>query len=125
MPKFNYSASGGIQQSSGSGFLISDVSIQPSSESMTAAAVTSGANASGHEEVILLTLSAVNSHGVSLKDGQAAGQLKHIYVVANGSSADCVIADSSGSTLKTLSNPTAATYKATFVWSGSAWLDIS
>ena len=126
MPKFTYSAAKGIEQSNGSGFIINDVPIRPSSEEVTAAAVTSGANASGDQEVINLVLSANNAHGVSLKDGATPGQLKYILVKTNASGADCVIADSSGNTLKTLSNPTAgAGLAALFVWSGSAWTDIT
>jgi hypothetical protein len=124
MPKFTYTSSKGVQLSNGSGFIIEDVTISPSSASVTAL-TTASAPATGAQEVIVVT--ATNTgHGVYPTDGSAIGELKH-FIQANGNVVNGfkIFAAPSGSTLKTVTTNAANQFCATLVWNGSAWVDIT
>lgn len=104
MPKVTYSATKGIVQSNGSGFIINDVSITEGSESITAgsAANTYGVN--------------VLAGAATLADGDTAGQKAtfifagaHVLTVTTGS-------DITGS---------GAGEVVVLVWNGSAWVRVS
>ena len=104
MPKFTYSASKGIEQSSGSGFVINDVSIVEGSED-----VTGGGNC--------------NTYGVNILAGAAtlpdpsdttAGQ-KVTIIGAGG-----LVTVTSGGNFTPAANAVAV-----LVWTGSLWFKIS
>ena len=108
MPKFTYSASKGIEQSSGSGFVINDVSI------------TEGSAAIGDAE-------AANTYGVNvlagdatLADGDTAGQKVTVIFGAHPKSltpANLL----GGATVDSAAVGTVAV----LLWNGSAWVQVS
>ena len=86
MPKFTYSASKGIEQSSGSGFIIEDVAIAPSVRSYTASDATANAvdfNALGFtEQVINVDVDA--NLNITIPNGTAIGEEKLVVVSGQG-----------------------------------------
>lgn len=104
MPKVTYSATKGIVQSNGSGFIINDVSITEGSESISAAGTC---NAYGVN---------VLAGAATLPDGDTAGQ-KATVVFA-------------GADLLTVTNGTNITGSGAgevvvLLWNGSAWVRVS
>lgn len=105
MPKFTYSASKGIEQSSGSGFVINDVSITEGSETIATGAI----NAYG-----VNVLTAAGSF--TLADGDTAGQ-----------KVTCVFGDTDTITVANGDDitATAAGEVVVLLWNGSAWVRVS
>ena len=107
MPKVTYSATKGIVQSNGSGFIINDVSITEGSESITAgsAANTYGVN--------------VLAGGATLADGDTAGQ-KATFIFAGAdtlsqTAGNIVGGDITGS----------AGAVVVLLWNGAKWVQVS
>jgi len=98
MPKFTYSAAKGIEQSSGSGFIINDAAIQPSLKEWTRS--TDGAapnfNTLGFlHQTISVTLDdgALN---ITIPNGQVIGEQKTVICAAQGASHNLTITDAAG-----------------------------
>ena len=96
MPKFTYSASKGIEQTSGQGFVVQDVAIAPSVRSYTASDATANAVDFGAlgfaEEVINLTADATVN--ITIGNGSVIGEQK-LLIIASGSSST-TITDAAG-----------------------------
>ena len=108
MPKVTYSATKGIVQSNGSGFIINDVSITEGSESILAAGTC---NAYG---VNVLAGAAV------LPDGETAGQ-KVTVVFAGADALSSAGGNISGGTI----TGSGAGEVVVLLWNGSAWVRVS
>lgn len=117
MPKFVYSAAKGIEQQSGSGFIVQDVPISRSVANDGTAytnATANGVALTDTEEVILFDLT-TSINVTSIANGQTVGE-ERVIITSNGN----------GSNRKfdigaiDLGNPAAG---ACFllVWTGSAW----
>ena len=114
MPKFTYSASKGIEQSSGQGFFVQDVPVSPSSE-----AIATGNAASDLEGLGVATFSA-NSTSIILEDGVAVGQQKVLIVTEGGTNTSFKDASANNITgLHGVSLSLGAAY--IVVWTGSTW----
>tara|TARA_Y100000593_G_scaffold92358_1_gene183775 strand:- start:787 stop:1107 length:321 start_codon:yes stop_codon:yes gene_type:complete len=105
MPKFTYSASKGIEQSSGSGFIINDVSIVEGNETITTGACnTYGVN----------ILTAAGSF--TLANGDTEGQ-KATFIFG---ATDTLTPDSGDAV-----NGAAAGEVVVLMWTGSVWVRVS
>lgn len=107
MPKFTYSASKGIEQSSGSGFVINDVAITSTANTVAAAGTC-------------------NAYGVNVLEGVAT--------LPDPSDATAigtqVIVTFAGADLLTITSGTNKTGAGAgdvgvFIWNGSAWIEVS
>jgi hypothetical protein len=126
MPKFTYTAHKGIEQSSGSGFIVEDVAIAPSKTSVTCAVISAGSPSSGAEEVLLLTTSATGTHGVSLDDGTVVGQMKYIICAALGGQGDLVVKNAAANVdIIAQATYTAGALVGVCIWNGTAWTKIT
>ena len=111
MPKFTYSASKGIEQSSGSGFIVQDVPISRSVANSGSAITSADATFTHTEEVYIVNVT--GAHAMVIPDGATVGEEKVL-----------IIGTRNGSNLTfggvTLSAPAAgAVYL--FVWTGAEW----
>ena len=108
MPKFTYSASKGIEQSNGSGFVINDVSITEGSESIGdgEAANTYGVN--------------ILAGDASLADGDTAGQKVTVIFSAHPKALTPANKLGGGAV-----NSGAVGSVAVLLWNGSAWAVVS
>lgn len=106
MPKFTYSASRGIEQSNGSGFVINDVSITEGSETI----------ASGE----------INAYGVNVLTAGQAFTLSSDGDTA-GQKVTCIFNDTDTLTVTSGDDitATAAGEVAVLLWNGSAWIRVS
>lgn len=85
MPKFTYSSTKGIEQTSGSGFFVNDAPLVEHQQSVTTAASSSSDNAINAYGASAVTLTAAVSNATaSLADASYIGQLKTIYVETDG-----------------------------------------
>ena len=121
MPKFTYSASKGIEQSNGSGFIIQDVPISRSVMNSGAAFDTDGGSTTDIQEVMLIDLSA-KVESFAIPNGTAVGEQK-IVITSNGNGARACSVGTEGSEAS-LGTPAAG---AVFmlVWNGSLWKALS
>lgn len=124
MPKFTYSASKGIEQSSGSGFFVEDVAISPAVSTVTTANDVSSYVDSGAENVVVVTLALTNDI-LRLNDGASTGETKTIVMAVTGNAADLKVMDSGGShpatgALTITENATVSVVKQ-LIWNGSTW----
>lgn len=111
MPKFTYTASKGIEQSSGSGFVVEDVSIAPSVRSYTASDATANAvdfDALGYaEQVINVDVDADLT--ITIPNGTVIGEEK--IVVIAGQTGDLTVTDAgSASPISGVTVATGAVY---------------
>jgi len=115
MPKFTYSASKGIEQSSGQGFFVQDVPVSPSSEEIA------DANSASDNEGLGVATFDTNGTAITLEDGVAVGQQKVIVITGVGGTGN--VYESDGATPITgLDNTNLATGNVYIVvWTGSAW----
>lgn len=113
MPKFTYSASKGIEQSNGSGFIVQDVPISRSIANSGSAITSAAATFTHTEEVYIVNVA--GAHTMVIPNGSAVGEQKII-----------IIGTRNGSDNITL-NPGGATFTCTagsvhmIVWTGAAW----
>ena len=115
MPKFTYSASKGIEQSSGQGFFVQDVPVSPSSE-----AIADGNAASDLQGLGVATFSG-DGDNITLEDGVAVGQQK-ILIVTTGGNTNSSFVDSQGSAIAGLDGAAFTLGEAYIVvWTGSTW----
>ncbi len=117
MPKVTYSASRGIVQSNGSGFIVNDVPITRSiANSGTAyTSVTGATDLTDTEEVVLFDVTG----GVtvtSIADGGSVGEQRILVVTANDGS-NLAITDSTISIVAP-----AAGSAHLLIWTGSTWV---
>ena len=97
MPKFTYSASKGIEQSSGSGFIIEDVAIQPSTYAYTSSDATANAVTITDKSAVII-LTSDDTLSMTIPDGDVIGEEKKVVVTSGTDS--LAILDSSGATVK-------------------------
>jgi len=118
MPKFTYSAAKGIEQSTGSGFIIEDVSIQPSTVSYTASVIGTPYTITDSEQVILLNQDLAQV--LVLPNGNAIGEEKKVIVVTAASS-NLTVKDAGGASPRGAAGTTVGAvftfvYTATDTW---------
>ena len=99
MPKFTYTKTKGIEQTSGAGFVISDVPITHSLNAVSTAALTDDTEITDTSQVIHLTVAA--NFNLKLPDGVAVGEEKLVIIAANAGSHNLIIKDSGGTTVAT------------------------
>jgi hypothetical protein len=118
MPKFTYSAAKGIEQSSGSGFIVQNVPISRSVAN-SGTAYASGDYDSGTlsvtEEVIVINVA--GAHTIALDNGSVVGEQK-LIIIGTRDGSDLSIGG------VTLSAPTEGSAHL-LVWNGSAWKALS
>ena len=124
MPKFTYSASKGIEQSSGSGFIIQDVPISYSSTTATLDAT--GSVLSGAEELCVVTTANATGDILALTDGTSVGQRKIVISDGAANTNQINIKAANGSDNIATGALQYATVSGVpvvkqFVWNGSAW----
>ena len=115
MPKVTYSASRGIVQSNGSGFIVNDVPITRSIANSGTAYSGNQGDLTDTEEVVLFDVTG----GVtvdSIADGGSVGEQRILVVTANDGN-NLVI---TGSTI-TITAPAAGSAHL-LIWTGSAWV---
>ena len=120
MPKFTYSASKGIEQSNGSGFIIQNVPISRSIANSGTAMAASAVHGTtlGSEEVYIFDLDA-NSKSVTFSAASAVGEQKVVITSAKSSTPTLTITNGDN-----LANPAIGSVKL-YVWNGSAWKALS
>ena len=118
MPKFTYSAAKGIEQSSGSGFIVQDVPISRSVlDSGTAGTGFDSDNVTLTDVEEVYHVNVAGTHTIVIPDGGAVGEQK-VVVIGTRDGSDLTIGG------VTLSAPAAgAVYL--LVWNGSAWKQLS
>jgi hypothetical protein len=85
MPKFTYSASKGIEQTSGSGFFVNDAPIVENQQTVVTAALASADNAINAYGATSITLTnGVSNATATLADGSYIGQKKYFVVATDG-----------------------------------------
>ena len=92
MPKFTYTKTKGIEQTSGSGFVISDVPITHSLNAVSTANLQDDTEITDTSQVIHLTVAA--NFNLKLPDGVAVGEEKLVIIAANAGSHNLIIKDS-------------------------------
>ena len=124
MPKFTYSAAKGIEQSSGSGFIIQNVPISRSVlDSGTAGTGfdSSTTALTDTEEVIHVNIA--GAHTISIADGSTVGE-QRVVVIGTSTGDDLDIGTASSEV--TLADGTfGAGAVALLIWTGSAWALLS
>lgn len=115
MPKFTYSASKGIEQSSGQGFFVQDVPVSPSSE-----AIATLNSASDNEGLGVATFSS-NATTITIEDGVAVGQQKILVITEAGT--NTAINDTTGEISNGTLSAAALSEGDVFliVWNGTRW----
>jgi len=118
MPKFTYSASKDIEQTSGYGFIIEDVAIQPSTYAYTSSGATANAvTVTDKSAVIILTSDATLA--MTLPNGDVIGEEKKVVVTAGTDSLqliDAGAADIRGAGVTTVGDVYSLVYTATDTW---------
>ena len=98
MPKFTYTQAKGIEQTSGSGFVVSDVPITHSTYTVSTDDLTTDTTITDTSQVIHLTVA--GAFILKLPDGAAIGEEKLIVIAANGGGSNLTIKDSGGTQVK-------------------------
>ena len=113
MPKFTYSASKGIEQSSGQGFFVQDAPISPSSETIA------GGNAASDNEGVGVAQFDADGTTITIEDGVAVGQQKILHI-SNGGTA--TVQDSAAAAITGVSATNHTTGDVLLiVWNGTTW----
>jgi hypothetical protein len=122
MPKFTYSASKGIEQSSGSGFYINDVSITPVTTAISIASGVTDTTSAKPYGVNAVTSDSGTTF-LTLPVGTATGQTCAVLVVSNSSGAFKV----SAATIQGAALGLAANTLAYFVFNATSglWVQIN
>ena len=115
MPKFTYSAAKGIEQSSGSGFIVQDVSISRSVANSGTAMNASDIDGTtlGSEEVYYITLN--QGATVTFSTATAVGEQKIVVIGTQTSTPTLTISNGDN-----MANPGSNTVTM-FVWNGVTW----
>ena len=115
MPKFTYSASKGIEQTSGSGFFVENVPISRSVANSGTALVASAIDNTtlGSEETYYITLD--NAASVTFSTGGAVGEQKVVVIGTQTATPTLTITNGDN-----MANP-GSNSVTLFVWNGSAW----
>jgi hypothetical protein len=123
MPKFTYTAAKGIEQSSGSGFIVADVPVIEDSESLTYSASSQDVATYG---LTLFTTTADGNTTGTLADGSYTGQQK-IMIFETKVTSNVVISPVSSNILTVAGTAVssltfdAAGESCLLVWNGSKW----
>ena len=120
MPKFTYSAAKGIEQSSGSGFIIQDVPISRSVlDSGTAGTAfdSSTTALTDTEEVIHVNIA--GAHTLSIPNGSTVGEQK--VVVIGTSTGDDLAIGTAASEVTLADGSFGANSVALLIWNGVQW----
>ena len=112
MPKFTYSASKGIEQSSGQGFFVQDVPVSPSSET-----IATGNSASDNEGLGVAKFSA-DGTTITIEDGVAVGQQKILVITTGGTP---TVNDTSGAITGVSAVAHTTGDVLLIVWNGTNW----
>ena len=115
MPKFTYSAAKGIEQSSGSGFIVQDVPISRSVANSGSAITSATASFSHTEEVYLVNVA--GGHTMAIPNGSTVGEEKVLIIGTNAGSDNLTFGGVS------LTAPSAGS-AFLFVWTGAAWAQL-
>ena len=118
MPKFTYSAAKGIEQSSGSGFIVQNVPISRSIANSGSALTSASASFDDTEEVYYINVGA--AHVMVIPNGGAVGEQKVIVIGTNGTGGEFDLTIGG----VTLSTPADGSVHL-LVWNGSAWKALS
>ena len=118
MPKFTYSAAKGIEQSSGSGFIIQDVPISRSVlDSGTAGTAFDSDDVTLTDKEEVYHVNVAGDHTIVIPDGDTVGEQK-VVVIGTRTGDNLTIGG------VTLTTPAAgAVYL--LIWTGSAWALLS
>jgi len=117
MPKFTYSAAKGIEQSSGSGFIVQDVPISRSVyNDGTVFDTTNSADYSAISEEVL-HMNTGGSHTITLDSPDVVGTEKTLLIGTDGGN----LTINPGALSVTITAATAVK----LIWNGTAWLQLS
>ena len=120
MPKFTYSAAKGIEQSSGSGFIIQDVPISRSVlDSGTAGTGFDSSNVTLTDTSEVIHVNIIAGHTIAIPDGSTVGEQK-VVVIGTSSGNDLAIGTAS-SEVTLADGSFGANAVALLIWNGVQW----